>query len=81
MKIGIVGSRTFPQLKLIEWFIKDLPLGVTIISGGARGVDQAAAEAARNRGLAVIEYFPQLDGCTHRHEFTERYYDRNCNHH
>ncbi len=53
MKIGIVGSREFPQLKLVQWFINDLPKGVTVISGGARGVDGAAAEQARKNGLDV----------------------------
>ncbi len=47
MKVGIVGSRTFPQLKLVEWFIRDMPQGVTIVSGGAKGVDSAAVEYAR----------------------------------
>ena len=77
MKIGIVGSRTFPQLKLIEWYIRDLPEGVTIISGGAKGVDKAAEEYARRRGLEVIVKLPNLDGCEKRFEYTERYYDRN----
>ena len=77
MKIGIVGSRSFPQLKLVEWFVSDLPLGVALVSGGARGVDQAAAEYGRRRGLAVIEYLPDLTGCKERHEFTAKYYERN----
>jgi hypothetical protein len=76
MKIGIVGSREFPQLKLVEWFIKDLPRGVTIISGGAKGVDQAAAEQARNYGLEVVEMLPDLSGCVERYQYTERYYRR-----
>ena len=77
MKIGIVGSREFPQLKLVEWFIRDLPKGVSVISGGARGVDSAAAENARKCGLPVEEILPNLEGCNERHEFTQRYYERN----
>ena len=77
MKIGIVGSREFPQLKLVQWFVNDLPKGVTVISGGARGVDGAAAEQARRNGLEVQECFPDLTGCTEHHEYTQRYYDRN----
>lgn len=77
MKIGIVGSRTFPQLKLIEWYIRDLPEGVTIISGGAPGADTAAAEYAARRGLDVIIKRPTLDGCEKRYEYTKRYYERN----
>ncbi len=77
MKIGIVGSRTFPQPKIIEWFIRDLPKGVSIVSGGARGADTAAAEYARKNGLAVEEIFPNLEGCNERHEYVKRYYERN----
>ena len=77
MKIGIIGSREFPQLKLVQWFINDLPKGVTVISGGARGVDGAAAEHARKCGLDVQECLPDLAGCNERHEYTQRYYERN----
>jgi hypothetical protein len=37
MKVAVVGSRDFLQLKLVEYFVRDLPHGVTVISGGARG--------------------------------------------
>ena len=55
----------------------ELPQGVTVVSGGARGVDQAAAEAAREHGLPVMEILPDLDGCQQRHDFTKAYYARN----
>ena len=77
MNVGVVGSRTFPQLKLVEWFVRDLPYGVTIHSGGAKGVDQAAEDYARARGFPVVVHKPNLVGCKERHEFTQRYYDRN----
>lgn len=77
MKIAIVGSRDFPQLKLVEQFIKDLPQGVTLISGGAKGVDAAAREMAGKYGFTFIEHLPNLIGCKERHEFTKRYYERN----
>lgn len=77
MKIGIVGSRSFPQAELVEWFVSELPGGVTVVSGGARGVDSVAEEAARKRGLPVEVYRPDVAGCTARHEFTQRYYARN----
>jgi hypothetical protein len=77
MKVAVVGSREFFQLKLVEYFVRDLPQGVTVISGGARGVDTAAAETARKAGLNVVECLPDLTGCTEKHEFTQRYYARN----
>ena len=77
MNLAIVGSRSFPQLKLLEWYVSDLPHGLTILSGGARGVDQAAAEYARRRGLKVVEYLPDLAECKERHEYTKAYHARN----
>ncbi len=77
MRIAIVGSRTYPQLKLVEWFVRDLPLGVVIVSGGAAGVDAAASEYAKRRGMETREHLPDLNGCNAKHEYAERYYARN----
>jgi phosphoribosylpyrophosphate synthetase len=77
MKIAIIGSRTFPQLKLVEWFIKDLPKGITIISGGAKGVDQYALKTAREYGFDAVEILPDLTNCKEPFEFTRAYYQRN----
>jgi predicted Rossmann fold nucleotide-binding protein DprA/Smf involved in DNA uptake len=77
MKIAIVGSRTYPQLKLVEWFVRDIPLGVVIVSGGADGVDAAAIEYAKRRGMETREHMPNLEGCKAKHEYAERYYARN----
>ena len=77
MRIAIVGSRTYPQIQLVEWFIRDLPDGVTIVSGGAVGVDKAAEEYAKRRGLPTSIYLPDLAGCIEKKDFTLRYYARN----
>lgn len=77
MKIGIVGSREFPQLELVKMLVGEFPKGVTVVSGGAAGVDRTAADAARAAGLEVLEFLPDLNGCKARHEFTARYYARN----
>lgn len=58
MKIGIVGSRDFPCLDLVVAYVKSLPSDTVVVSGGARGVDGAAANAARDAGLVVVEYLP-----------------------
>jgi predicted Rossmann fold nucleotide-binding protein DprA/Smf involved in DNA uptake len=57
MRVAVIGSRDYAKLHLVRKLIETLPPGCTIISGGARGVDTVAEEAARTRGLAV-EVFP-----------------------
>lgn len=77
MNVAIVGSRSFPQLKMVEWFVRDLPKGVTVVSGGAKGVDTAAVEAAKKYGLPYREHLPDLEGCKERYEYAKRYFERN----
>jgi predicted Rossmann fold nucleotide-binding protein DprA/Smf involved in DNA uptake len=57
MKVAVVGSRHYPKLYLVRKLVAALPFDCTVISGGARGVDSEAEQAARARGLAV-EIFP-----------------------
>lgn len=53
-RIAIVGSRDYPDLDAVVKYVRSLPLDTTIISGGAQGVDMAAENAARERGMRVI---------------------------
>lgn len=63
MRVAIVGSRhiddshyVFPH---IARFIKEHTFGsVTIVSGGAKGVDSLAKEYAKQNGLDFIEFQP-----------------------
>src|ERR1019366_3739515 len=59
MKIAIVGSRDYPHPEKVRALINNLPADTVVISGGARGVDTWAEQAARARGLEVI-IFPAL---------------------
>ena len=77
MKIGIVGSRKFPQLEIVKWFVDELPKGCIVVSGGAKGVDSVAFETAKLRGLETIVHLPDLSGCRERYEYTRRYFARN----
>lgn len=61
-RVAIVGSRKFPVLRLVRAFIADLPSDTIVISGGAPGVDVAAAVAAKDRGLSVVEYHADWNG-------------------
>lgn len=62
MKVGIVGSRSYPRLDLVAEFVNSLPPDSVIISGGARGVDCAAVQAAKVRGLAFKIHYPDWEG-------------------
>ena len=59
LTVGIVGSRDFPDLKWVEKFVYELQPRTVVVSGGARGVDKAAEDAARDSGLPEPEtYLP-----------------------
>lgn len=63
MNVGVVGSRHFPDLSMVRRFVNLIPRDSGVVSGGAPGVDTAAEDAARARGLSVIvhpaDWFPQ----------------------
>jgi predicted Rossmann fold nucleotide-binding protein DprA/Smf involved in DNA uptake len=61
MRVAIVGSREYSNLNRVREFVKALPPGTVVISGGARGVDHTAATAARIRGLEVVEYLAEWE--------------------
>lgn len=60
-RVAIVGSRDFANLALVNLVVSRLAEGCTVVSGGARGVDKAAAVAAKRRGLQVLEFIPDWD--------------------
>lgn len=57
-RVAIVGSRDWTDLRQVREFVGTLPIGTVVVSGGARGVDKATADAARARGLGVEEHLP-----------------------
>ena len=64
MRVGIVGSRCYQPVELMEHILDRLQAhhgsDLTIISGGEpSGVDTCAADAARRRGINVVEYLPK----------------------
>jgi uncharacterized phage-like protein YoqJ len=54
VKIAVIGSRSL-NVDVSSYIPKE---ATTIISGGAKGIDQCAAEYARKRGLELIEFRP-----------------------
>lgn len=59
IRVAIVGSRDFPNLKAVRDLVKSLGNDVEIVSGGARGVDRTAVEAAKRLGLPYIEFIAE----------------------
>jgi len=60
-RIAIVGSRDFKELHRVRRYIWDLSKLATIVSGGARGVDQAAEDAAKQTGHQFVVYRADWD--------------------
>jgi len=77
MRVAVVGSRRRADRKTIEARIAELAPGTVVITGGARGPDRWAQQAARARGLEVIVHLPDLDGIRARWQAAERFYTRN----
>ena len=53
MRVGIVGSRHYPDLERVAGYVRGLPDTASVVTGSARGVDAAAVRVARERGLPV----------------------------
>jgi hypothetical protein len=57
-RLAVVGSRDFPDLDWVSYEVSQLLADTILISGGARGVDSVAEDAARAVGLTVRVYKP-----------------------
>ncbi len=77
MKIGIVGQRKYANMDLVAEYVATLPKDTIVVTGGAKGVDEAAAVAAREHGLQVVQFYPDLKGCKQQFEYTRAYFARN----
>lgn len=55
--VAIVGSRAWPYPQAVIDYVAKLPANTVVVSGGAKGVDTWAEQAARQRGLDV-KVFP-----------------------
>jgi hypothetical protein len=77
MKIGIVGSRRRSDRGAVVACIAELAQETVVVTGGARGPDRWAEQAARARGLGVVVHEPDLGDARTRWQATKRYYARN----
>ena len=56
MKLAIVGSRGI-RIENIEEFLPEVI--DEIVSGGAKGIDECAAEYAKAKGIRLVEFLPE----------------------
>ncbi|AJF96900.1 GTP-binding domain [Pandoravirus inopinatum] len=67
LRVAVVGGRDFGAYNVLEDCLDTLADehgGIAaIVSGGARGADSLAAEYARHRGIALVEFKPDYDAC------------------
>lgn len=62
MKVAVIGSRNHPNPSVARDFVDTLHtrygFDVTIVSGGAKGIDSSAEERAMELGLHVVSFRP-----------------------
>lgn len=58
MKLAIVGSRNLTNIVLDRYISEEVK---EIVSGGAVGVDQIAAEYAKNNAIKFTEFLPEYE--------------------
>ncbi|TJW49205.1 MAG: hypothetical protein E5X65_35105 [Mesorhizobium sp.] len=76
-RYGFVGSRSRQDQNSVFAKVAELPPGSAVVSGGAKGPDKWAEEAARHRGLQTIIHLPEAGHSTTRWAATEKFYARN----
>jgi len=57
-RVAIVGSRDYPGFEAVRAYVRELPAGTVVITGGARGVDRTAQETALGCGLVTVVVYP-----------------------
>lgn len=53
-RVAIIGSRGFPDWEMVKDYVYSLDEDDTVVSGGAKGVDQWAEIYAQERGLETL---------------------------
>jgi hypothetical protein len=77
MRVGILGSRRLTDPGAVEACIAELAPETVVVTGGARGPDRWAEQAARARGLDVVVHKPDLGAVCTGWRAIDRYYVRN----
>lgn len=61
MRIAIIGSRDYPDWRVVKEYVRTLPRDTVIVSGGARGVDRIAVMEARRQRMMTEVYPAEWD--------------------
>ena len=75
--VGIVGARKFKGQKSVKRLLLSLPEDSVIVTSNCSGVCTWTQGFARERGLDVIVYSPNLENIRSNFEVADRYYNRN----
>ncbi|MBL6995792.1 nucleoside 2-deoxyribosyltransferase [Desulfobacula sp.] len=75
--IGIVGARKYRDKESVVDFIRGLPADSVIVTSTCKGVCRWVVSAAKERGLAVKVFTPDLSNVQAKFEVAQRYYERN----
>ncbi len=82
-RVAIVGSRDYPQPDRVAAYVNQLPMNAVIVSGGAKGVDTVAEQAAKARRMKTVIYpvdktgLPPFGTPEGKKAFRDRAYARN----
>jgi len=80
MKVAIIGSRqrdsTEDKVSVFD-LVNSLEIGDVVVSGGCRGIDIWAEQAAERRGLDTMIFKPILNDHDSYSSMVRAYHDRN----
>ncbi len=75
--VAIVGSRSRTDRQTVDRLVAGFPADTVLVSGGAPGPDTWAEEAAKQYGLKIHVFRPDLAGVRSQGQATRRYHRRN----
>ena len=58
-RVAIVGSQNYPSMMKVVEFVERLPLNITVVSGGAFGVDTLAVQTAKRMRINTKEHLAE----------------------
>jgi len=74
---GIIGARKYKDRQSVIELVETLPTDCVVVTSSCRGVCTWAGEAAKDIGLEVEIFAPDLTNIRDHFDMVERYYERN----